>query len=358
MSSSVPHTYGAACRLAPVSPPRADGGLDDIPALKAHFFYSSPIPLDDPLSTPTIVGANDGKSHKTPLKPFSPGDNNTLEKAWLAFSSKNHRRSHSHARRGENRSPSLSREEEAILDAVIQKLVSKHRTKHEREGQDAGPITNTPAVLPDSSIPVCCSELLIDASAELRNGFCALTRKLQPLLDQDRVIERVMSELKGTRSDMEEMDGVSATNTRTGQQSRSRAASTASTLSRSLPQAFPVRPPVVDDGISGMPFVRVGNEEPPQFSPPTSVADMLGAADRRSSSRKGDKAGEKRPQSKGPAAQTDQQVPDKTPGHSVDIPVGISRLHQVTLPVLQMKPIYWSPVNDISIVMRGTWFYK
>jgi hypothetical protein len=43
---------------------------------------------------------------------------------------------------------------------------------------------------------------------------------------------------------------------------------------------------------------------------------------------------------------------------STALPVGVSRLHEVSLPVLQMKPIYWSPVNDISIVMRATWFYK
>lgn len=42
----------------------------------------------------------------------------------------------------------------------------------------------------------------------------------------------------------------------------------------------------------------------------------------------------------------------------VEVPVGISRLHVVELPDLEMKPIYWSPLNDISSVMRGTWFYK
>jgi len=44
-------------------------------------------------------------------------------------------------------------------------------------------------------------------------------------------------------------------------------------------------------------------------------------------------------------------------GHA-DIPVGISRLHVVKLPSLQMSPIYWSPVHDIAAVTRGTWFYK
>ncbi|QSS53814.1 DDHD domain-containing protein [Histoplasma capsulatum var. duboisii H88] len=40
------------------------------------------------------------------------------------------------------------------------------------------------------------------------------------------------------------------------------------------------------------------------------------------------------------------------------IPVGISRLHSVELPNLEMKPIYWSPIHDISSVIRATWFYK
>ena len=41
-----------------------------------------------------------------------------------------------------------------------------------------------------------------------------------------------------------------------------------------------------------------------------------------------------------------------------NVPVGISRLHLVKLPALQMMPIYWSPVHDIAAVTRGTWFYK
>ncbi|OKL57646.1 hypothetical protein UA08_07152 [Talaromyces atroroseus] len=40
------------------------------------------------------------------------------------------------------------------------------------------------------------------------------------------------------------------------------------------------------------------------------------------------------------------------------IPVGVSRLHLVELPGFKMKPIYWSPLHDISDVLRATWFYK
>ncbi|KAL9625295.1 MAG: hypothetical protein Q9160_000697 [Pyrenula sp. 1 TL-2023] len=40
------------------------------------------------------------------------------------------------------------------------------------------------------------------------------------------------------------------------------------------------------------------------------------------------------------------------------VPVGVSRLHLVELPDLLMKPIYWNPINDVSNVLRSTWFYK
>ena len=52
-----------------------------------------------------------------------------------------------------------------------------------------------------------------------------------------------------------------------------------------------------------------------------------------------------------------QPVPEE-PSEGIQVPVGISRLQFVELPNLEMKPIYWSPVNDLSLVVRGTWFYR
>ncbi len=43
---------------------------------------------------------------------------------------------------------------------------------------------------------------------------------------------------------------------------------------------------------------------------------------------------------------------------TIDIPVGVSKLYMVKLPAMQMSPIYWSPINDVSPITRGTWFYK
>lgn len=379
MPSRTDHTFGRPCRLAPVSPPQAHGTLEGIPPLNAHFFYSSPIPLDDPLSTAIVVGAADSKTHKTPLRPFSPDDNNVLEKAWLALSSDSCRRNHAHARRHHSPSPSLSRENAAKLEAVIHKLAVKHRLKHEREGQDTALVTDLPAVLPDSPVPVCCSELLIDASAELRNEFCALVRKRERLLGQDRVVEGVMSRLQRLRPGAARTDEA-ATNTapkvsvpvpHTYDDARHDSSRTASTVvpgpdppldalpSIDAAKVLPVRPAVHDDGISGMPFMRVGRENTPQTSSIGSVP--------RSSSAAGDRALPNIAESvDSQHGQTNEGDDTAYSGRrentmieeSTDIPVGVSRLHKVALPVLQMKPIYWSPVNDISIVMRSTWFYK
>lgn len=47
---------------------------------------------------------------------------------------------------------------------------------------------------------------------------------------------------------------------------------------------------------------------------------------------------------------------DKIP--ATKVAVGVSRLHQVEMPNLEMTPIYWTPVHDTAQVIRGTWFYQ
>lgn len=358
---STQNTFTGSCRLTPVSPPQARGPLEGIPPLNAYFFYSSPIPLDDPLSTATIVGTADSRTHKAPLRPFSPGDNNALEKAWLALSSDSCRTDHCRARRNQSPGTSLSPENAAKLDAVVHNLAVRHRLNHEREGQDATPVTATPAVLPDSTVPVCCAELLIDASAELRSEFCALVRKHERLLDQDRVVGGVMSRLERFRSDAAKAEtlppgGLNATalvpdTYEEGENDRPRAAS--------LAEVLPSRPAAHDDGISGKPFVRVETENTPQSSPVGSLPRSSTASEGRGMLNKTGNIDFQRRHTNGrDDSAHSRRREDAIVEESTDIPVGVSRLHKVDLPVLQMKPIYWSPVNDISTVMRSTWFYK
>ncbi|KAH8601294.1 DDHD domain-containing protein [Bisporella sp. PMI_857] len=72
------HTYGPTCHLSPNAPASEDG----MPSMKAQFFYTSPLPIDDPLSA--VPPASSSETTKHPPRPFSAFDNNALEEAWLA----------------------------------------------------------------------------------------------------------------------------------------------------------------------------------------------------------------------------------------------------------------------------------
>ena len=87
--ASLTHTYGLDCTLQPASNPftrRASEVSHDAPTIRAHFFYSSDLPIDDPLSPipPPSSSAATGPS-KVPPRPFSVYDNIALEEAWQAL---------------------------------------------------------------------------------------------------------------------------------------------------------------------------------------------------------------------------------------------------------------------------------
>jgi hypothetical protein len=212
-----------------------------------------------------------------------------------------------------------------------------------------------------SGVPVCCAELAIDASAELRREFCAVTRRRQQMLDHDRVLEGVMAQLARLRVEAEGARPASAGGVPSGTSSavqivgsagpKSSTTSAEPALASSLPVGgfIPARPPVLDDGISGKPFVRV---EPTTRS---SRSSGMATPDDKAPKPvpKGRARGDSRASARAPPAPAKECLEE-----SVEVPVGISRLHMVSLPVLQMKPIYWSPVNDIATVLRATWFYR
>lgn len=82
------HSYGANCTLQPASNTftrRASEVSVEAPKLRAHFFYSSAIPIDDPLAPVPLpsYAATAGPS-KIPPRPFSVHDSDALEAAWQA----------------------------------------------------------------------------------------------------------------------------------------------------------------------------------------------------------------------------------------------------------------------------------
>lgn len=116
---------------------------------------------------------------------------------------------------------------------------------------------------------------------------------------------------------------------------------------------IPAKQLLSDDGISGKPFVRVGTPDTTIFSQPSSLSNAVTL-----SSTLAQREEQRASLSSSDTAQPSRQQDKQTRKSYVDVPVGVSRLHEVTLPALQMKPIYWSPVNDMATVLRATWFYR
>lgn len=405
METALGHTYGQNCRLAPVVEPEPDDALlDGIPPMSAQFFYHSLIPIDDPLSTATVTTTPDARATKGILRPFSQADNNALERAWLSLTSEDDRDNHESALKNTKPDPATLNKNSQKLDAIVSELVRKHREKHAHEVRTA-PSEPPQESLTSTDLAVCCQELLIDATNTLRENFCEVSRRKQRLINQEHVVTKVMSALERDRPATVvtipiAAPAVSTSYPRTesfvspglSTSARGRASSLASNPpdSRSTSKAsrankvslgtspqlekytsklsnttnqghmayIPARPPVIEDGISGKPFLRVGD---PVSEAPLNLA---GSSQEIHPSTTQDQATiEHIVDGEGGQADATCAIPDGSTcvaldPRVVDVPVGVSRLHEVSLPVLQMKPIYWSPVNDIAIVSRATWFFK
>lgn len=87
--ASVTHSFGPNCTLQPASNPftrRASEVSNDAPNIRAHFFYSSDLPIDDPLSPiPPPSNSQAAGPSRVPPRPFSVHDNIALEEAWQAL---------------------------------------------------------------------------------------------------------------------------------------------------------------------------------------------------------------------------------------------------------------------------------
>ena len=84
--ASINHTYDESCILHTDSnmfTRRASQISLGPPPLKAHFFYCSSLPIDDPLLPIPPPSTSSAKSTRIPPRPFSVYDNRALEEAWL-----------------------------------------------------------------------------------------------------------------------------------------------------------------------------------------------------------------------------------------------------------------------------------
>ena len=380
---------------------------DDAPPIEAQFFYSSLIPIDDPLSTSSVTGGSDTKSGKAPLRPFARGDNNTLEKAWLGLRSDGDRSDHDNARKCRKQTASEAKATAEKRALLVQTLARKHSERHRAafEPQDL----SIPAELDSGGLTdrVCCPGLIIDITEELEKTFCALARQVDSSLQPDRILQDVIGAIDRWRqpdtqpsqepraSQLEEPSAtvvqdipdvpfpfsspqkpkpkpevrsdtiyhkypIGSLRERDGRpRSTSQATNHSSRAQTPVGSPAPARSYGVDDGICGKPFVRVGTngEQSPQLSASIprydSPVPAEGLRDEES-----DHLEVLEPPGIGPMNKGKALESRKYGKQSVEVAVGVSRLHMVSLPTLQMKPIYWSPVNDMAVVMRATWFYR
>lgn len=404
METALGHNYGQNCRLAPVVEPKPDDALlDGIPPMKAQFFYHSLIPIDDPLSTATVTTAPDARATKGILRPFSQADNNALERGWLSLTDEVDRDNHKAALKHTKPDPATVNKNTQKLDAIVGELVRKHGEKHAHEARTT-PLEHPHGSSTGTDMAVCCQELLVDATNTLRETFCEVSRRKLRLLNQEHVVAKVMSALERNRpttvvtipilapavstsyprAESFVSPGLSTSargrasslasnppdSRSTSKASRANKASLgtspqvekytpklANTTNQGFMASISARPPVIEDGISGRPFLRVGDpvSETP-LNPAVSSQDIHPSAPQDQVTIEHTVDGE--------GGQADEMCATPAGGSyvafepRVDVPVGVSRLHEVSLPVLQMKPIYWSPVNDIAIVSRATWFFK
>ncbi|KAI9755743.1 MAG: Peptidyl-prolyl cis-trans isomerase cyp10 [Chaenotheca gracillima] len=315
--SGFQHTYGPKCRLRKTksasklrpSPGSATEGPDaepEEPSLNVHYFYTSTLPIDEPLSPLPPPTSNPTALSKIPPRPFSELDNAALEEAWVGVFE------------------GQRREEKALKQVGVN---------------------------------------LRDNQSEDESGKIGDQAKSPKLSESE-------SERPGLRLD----HGSSGPRTinrpdRNGEQRPTSAAGSHDSRGgkANSPSSFGGSPN--DKSTTGTPFLRAPSRKG-RFVSSASTSDPVGKSEshvqshRRSSSlvepqTPGDGSVDSRPSTAEPAPAGDEAVHGEDGDNAgVEVTVGISRLHLVKVPELQMEPIYWSPVGDVSPVTRGTWFYK
>ncbi|KAG6066282.1 hypothetical protein E4U16_000284, partial [Claviceps sp. LM84 group G4] len=378
--TSTAHNYGQKCRLAPLRRPPHENGM---PHAVSQFFYSSVMSIDDAPSAAIHTGSFDRRTAKPQCRPFGRGDNNTLEKAWSDLTRKHSRREHASIRSA--RSEGLPVDESAgkkekKVQAIIEKISLQHLEKHGElyeHGSEGGGLSQETTVQ-----PVCCSLLHRDIAQMLHENFCSLLIKYCPELALETLSERILDAMRNSDSFRSNQSfACHPTSPSHVQESQrdveaKRPADIGTDTNKVADDLRRGRSPfskLTDESFGNRAFLRALK---PFSLPPTStvipehLSTHVEVADRHVASPqkeepvdnltkdnkdKGSETTYAASVSEARTAFVNSVTCDKV---TVDVVVGISRLHKVSLPMLHMEPIYWSPVNDVAEVTRATWFYR
>ncbi|QGA14495.1 hypothetical protein EYB26_002149 [Talaromyces marneffei] len=274
------HTYGPTChRSTPKQDLVALQSSPNPPQVNAQFFYTSSLPIDDPLTPlPAATTSTVSRTASSP-QPFSARDNIALEQAWRA-----------------------------LADASSQEVgTGKDKTS------DLGTGSRQGGILGDASVPGGMPMKRSEQFSRLdRSGPSTWPKKrdTSPLGRIFKSVKRNSISFPGSEDQASSSVGASS--------------------SRGQEEFENV------EHVESMDF-GTGNSE-------TTASETDEAVTQNATVNEPDT----------------ESSPDGPEDRSAryKIPVGVSRLHLVELPGLKMKPIYWSPLHDISDVLRATWFYK
>ncbi|CZS89657.1 related to phosphatidic acid-preferring phospholipase A1 [Rhynchosporium agropyri] len=318
------HTYVPGCHLAPEI---AVSGLDshgDIPSMKTHFFYASPLPIDDPLSAVPIPTGSDAKTTRHPPRPFSAQDNNALEDIWLGFSGQDSKRGTTKPKAG------FARPQETNTSSSTG-AVPRYDNFEGGVGGDASKDRATNAGK--------------NKSEELKPKL----QNISAYKDAHQIQRDSKSHLKSTQHgkfpDQDSHSSVDGGPIIYGKDDLlNLEANTSDDLSSSLPAKSE------EMGTTSLPFLKFSASKQPVLPPNEAPHGGESSRSKPASIDEEDSAEVE-------TVHIHNSKSHRSMGQA-EVPVGVSRLHLVKMPVLQMHPIYWSPVHDIASVIRGTWFYK
>ncbi|RHZ63758.1 uncharacterized protein CDV56_105003 [Aspergillus thermomutatus] len=356
------HTYGPTCLLADDDPdPSTWYCLSEPPKVRAQFFYTSSLPIDDPLSAlPPPSSGQNAINERAPPQPFSVKDNIALEEAWRNLGQTREERA-----AGSKKPPSIVRNTGIAVpgkESVSETERSRHtgsRGDGSLTGIDESPSNNhAPSTneQPFRSIRGESHDEVGGAGGGVSWGRSqgsaqdnGLDNHNQPLnLTQRKRELSLSSQLNAAKrvagapstSENPSMGGFEGGSLR-GKSSR-------------------------DASISGSPFARapIAQSQSPLGRSVESVSSKGGSSDlqaepHHTATKPSDLRASVEQENSSGGPITEAGAADQDDTSQLKIPVGVSRLHLVELPNLKvMKPIYWSPLHDESNVLRATWFYK
>ncbi|EAS34909.3 DDHD domain-containing protein [Coccidioides immitis RS] len=348
------HTYGPACLLyeppeqrRPILDPTL--GIPEPPKIQSQYFYLSSLPIDDPLTAIPAPSSNPDVT-KLPPRPFSVHDNIALEEAWQRLKSaveeqpdKNPDETEGQVRlrrgvtaQGKKRGEAASQDVDVRRTTVtLSELSSRTPLHHSNDGivdiHETRDSTSPSHIFRGSSVESHAQRRVTRDRGSSGASEIGNIRKRHsiPIERRSKAARRNRDSSPGLEEDVsEEASG------------------------HSTPHIIR---PSDDTNISGSPFIRapIRDREIRRSTPTLRLSkDSVDTSPSTAQVTASPSADVDKLQGDTQSERLENDEPEAT------VTVGASRLHLVEFPRLQMKPIYWSPVHDISPVIRATWFYK